>query len=65
MILFKEKMGSCTTKHAVIATLAEELKLPVQKNIIENRHELHGTDIKTVLQARQVGIALLRANIEK
>ena len=22
MILFKEKMGSCTTKHAVIATLA-------------------------------------------
>ena len=33
MILFKEKMGSCTTKHALIATLAEELKLPVEKNI--------------------------------
>ena len=33
MILFKEKMGSCTTKHAVIATLAAELKLPVVKNI--------------------------------
>ena len=33
MILFKEKMGSCTTKHAVIATLAEELALPVNKNI--------------------------------
>ena len=33
MILFKEKMGSCTTKHAVIATLAEELELPIQKQI--------------------------------
>jgi hypothetical protein len=33
MILFKEKMGSCTTKHAVIATLAAELDLPVLKNI--------------------------------
>jgi hypothetical protein len=33
MILFKEKMGSCTTKHAVIATLAAELDLPVKKNI--------------------------------
>jgi hypothetical protein len=33
MILFKEKMGTCTTKHAVIATLAEELGLPIQKNI--------------------------------
>jgi hypothetical protein len=33
MILFKENMGSCTTKHAVIATLAEELNLPVVKNI--------------------------------
>jgi hypothetical protein len=29
MILFKEKMGSCTTKHAVIATLAEEIDLPI------------------------------------
>lgn len=33
MILFKENMGSCTTKHAVIATLAAELNLPVEKNI--------------------------------
>lgn len=33
MILFREGMGSCTTKHAVIATLAEELSLPVVKNI--------------------------------
>ncbi len=33
LILFKEKMGSCTTKHAVIATLAEELGLPVRKEI--------------------------------
>jgi hypothetical protein len=33
MILFKEKMGSCTTKHAVIATVAAELDLPVRKLI--------------------------------
>lgn len=33
MILFKEKMGSCTTKHAVIATLACELDLPIHKNV--------------------------------
>jgi len=32
-ILFKEKLGTCTTKHAVIGTLAEELKIPVVKNI--------------------------------
>ncbi len=31
--LFKEKMGSCTTKHAVIGTLAVELDLPVVKTI--------------------------------
>jgi hypothetical protein len=33
MILFKEKMGSCTTKHAVIATLAAEFDLPINKSI--------------------------------
>jgi hypothetical protein len=33
MILFKEKRGTCTTKHAVIATLAAELTLAVEKNI--------------------------------
>ena len=33
MILFKEKRGSCTTKHAVIATLAAELALPIHKQV--------------------------------
>jgi len=33
MILFKERMGSCTTKHAVIGTLAQELGLPITKHI--------------------------------
>jgi len=33
LILFKEGYGSCTTKHAVIATLAEELRIPVHKMI--------------------------------
>ena len=33
MILFKENRGTCTTKHAVIATLAIELKLSIEKSI--------------------------------
>lgn len=33
LILFKEGKGSCTTKHAVIATLADELSLPIRKSI--------------------------------
>ena len=33
LIIFKEGVGSCTTKHAVIATLAEELDIPVYKKI--------------------------------
>lgn len=33
MILFKENMGSCTTKHAVIATLAAELGITIDKHI--------------------------------
>ena len=33
MILFRENLGTCTTKHAVIATLAEELNLSIAKNI--------------------------------
>jgi hypothetical protein len=33
MILFIEKKGSCTTKHAVIGTLAAEMDLPVVKHI--------------------------------
>ena len=33
LILFKEGYGSCTTKHEVIATLAQELNIPVYKMI--------------------------------
>jgi hypothetical protein len=33
LILFKERFGSCTTKHAVIATLAEDLGIPVYKMV--------------------------------
>jgi hypothetical protein len=33
MILFKESKGTCTTKHAVIATLAAELTLPIVKHV--------------------------------
>ncbi len=33
LILFKERYGSCTTKHAVIATLAVELGVPVYKTV--------------------------------
>ena len=33
MIFFKEKKGTCTSKHAVIAGLAEELNLPLYKYV--------------------------------
>ncbi|MFX1390920.1 MAG: hypothetical protein ACFE9Z_12720 [Promethearchaeota archaeon] len=33
MILFKENKGTCTTKHAVIAGLAEELDIPIYKHV--------------------------------
>ena len=33
MILFKEKRGSCTSKHAVIASLAQELDIPLNKHV--------------------------------
>jgi hypothetical protein len=33
MIFFKEKMASCTMKHATIAGLAEELKIPLYKYV--------------------------------
>lgn len=33
MILFKENMGTCTTKHAVVAALAVELNLAIAKHI--------------------------------
>jgi hypothetical protein len=33
MILFTEKKGTCTTKHAVIGTLSQELALTVHKNV--------------------------------
>jgi len=33
MIFFKEKKGTCTSKHAVIAGLAEELNIPLHKHV--------------------------------
>jgi hypothetical protein len=33
MIFFKEKMASCTMKHATIASLAEELNIPLYKYV--------------------------------
>ena len=33
MIFFKENKGTCTTKHAVIAGLAEELNIPLYKHV--------------------------------
>ncbi|MFW9897481.1 MAG: hypothetical protein ACFFD7_16875 [Candidatus Thorarchaeota archaeon] len=33
MIFFKENKGTCTTKHAVIAGLAEELEIPLYKHV--------------------------------
>ena len=81
-------------KHSVIATLAEELDLPVTKTIciyamveeivtgtnvilekyhllyrkaveehILTRNEMKGIDMKTVLHAREEGIALLKSKV--
>jgi hypothetical protein len=33
LILFSERKGTCTTKHAAIATLAQELSLPIEKHL--------------------------------
>ncbi len=33
LIFFKEKKGTCTSKHAVIAGLAEELEIPLFKHV--------------------------------
>jgi hypothetical protein len=33
LILFEEKRGTCTTKHGIVARLAEELGLDVYKNL--------------------------------
>ena len=33
MIFFKENMGTCVTKHATIAGLAEELNIPLYKHV--------------------------------
>lgn len=33
LIFFKEKKGTCTSKHAVIAGLAEELNIPLYKHV--------------------------------
>ena len=33
MILFKENKGTCTTKHGIIAGLAEELNIPLFKHV--------------------------------
>lgn len=33
MTLFKDNMGTCTSKHAVIGTLAAELDIPIGKNV--------------------------------
>ena len=33
MVLFKENKGTCTTKHAIISGLAEELNIPLYKHI--------------------------------
>jgi hypothetical protein len=51
-ILFKEGKGSCTTKHAVIATLAEELGLGIKKQIgIYAMTEVIVTGTQAILEA--------------
>ena len=60
MILFKENMSSCATKHPVIAAMATELELAIDKHI-----GIYAINIKTILKAREEGLSLLRANIQE
>jgi hypothetical protein len=51
LIIFKENKGNCTTKHAVIASLAEELKIPIYKYIgIYAMNEQVVTGTKAILK---------------
>jgi len=51
MIFFKENMGTCTTKHAVIAGLAEELDIPLYKHVgIYKLTEEISTDTNDILK---------------
>ena len=51
MILFKENKGSCTTKHAIISGLAEELNIPLYKYVgVYKFTEEISTDTKEILK---------------
>lgn len=51
LILFTEKMGTCTTKHAIIAGLAEELDIPLYKHVgIYKFTEEISTDANDILK---------------
>lgn len=55
MIFFKENMGTCTTKHAVIAGLAEELNIPLSKHVgIYKLTEEISTDTNGILKKYNV-----------
>ena len=55
MIFFKEKMGTCTSKHAVIAGLAEELNIPLHKHVgIYKFAEEISTDVNGILKKYNV-----------
>jgi hypothetical protein len=55
MSLFKEGKGTCTTKHAVIATLASETNLPITKTIgIYAMTESIVTGTNTILSAAKL-----------
>jgi hypothetical protein len=55
LILFKEGYGSCTTKHAIIATLAEELGMPIYKTIgIYAMNEDLVTGVEHILEKYQL-----------
>jgi hypothetical protein len=54
-ILFKEKKGSCTSKHAVIAGLAEELKIPLFKHVgVYKFTEEISTDTEEILKKYEI-----------
>ena len=55
MIFFKENKGTCTTKHAVIAGLAEELDIPLFKHVgVYKFTEEISTDANEILEKYEI-----------
>ena len=67
--LFDENMGSCSTKHGVIATLAEEMGIPLHKHVgiyqfnsyfSNHRHPLYASLVYVCIEVSELNILSLQ-----